>query len=472
MRRRLLVLATLLATALLLWLAWAGEPPPPASGVVAIQEVSSGMAPDAARGRAPAPDRAVRMDRVELPVAPALDLGDPGDVGRLPPDPRIHGLVLRAGQPVPDRQVHVMGSVRAGRTVVLVARTDLLGQYDFPLPGAGTYRVRVAWDGLTEVLARMPALGAPRARPVATAAAHQEIEVKDRPVACDLELPAGCLRVTALDARHREPLADVEVAMTWDTGIDLTGHTNSQGEMTATDLPAGPCMVKLARRGYRMPPSFSLDTSSAWLQEREVLLEPACVLELRVCDESGRCLSAELESVVEVVHETSGAVFTPRRFRPSFGHSPPEELQFDDLLAGPYRVAIVDRLAEQDGEATVRFAAVQAVAPLSVAVGPDRTTVAELRVRRRKYIEILGERRDRHDPSPVLYVERLDPVTGARRALPQPLSSKRTSRPPQFAGYLGEGLYWLTFVGPHGELHRASLLVPGSQARHRIKLPW
>jgi len=307
---------------------------------------------------------------------------------------------------------------------------------------------------------------------VATAAAHHELEVKDRPVACDLVLPAGCLRVTTFDARHREPLADVEVAMTWDTGVDLTGHTNSQGELTATDLPAGPCTVQVVRRGYRTPPPFILDTSSAWLQEREVLLEPACVLEVRVCDEGGRCLSAELESVVEAVHETSGAVFTPRRFRPSFGHSPPEELQFDDLLAGPYRVAIVDQLAELDGEATVRFAAVQAAASLSVAVGPDRTTVAELRVRRRKYIEILGERRDRHDPSPILYVERLDPATGARRALSSPLRSARAGRPPQFAGYLGDGIYWLTFIGPHGEVHRDSLSVPGAQARLRIKLPW
>jgi hypothetical protein len=140
-----------------------------------------------------------------------------------PPDPRIHGLVLRAGLPVADREVTVMGSARAGGIVVMVTRTDLLGQYDFPLRGPGTYRVRIA-----------------------------------------------------------------------------------------------------------------------------------------------------------------------------------------------------DQLAQQDGESTVRFQPVRAAAPLRVAVVPDHPMAAELRVRRRSYIEIVGERRDRHADSPTLCVELLDPVSGIRRAPPPP----------------------------------------------------
>ncbi|HLQ38199.1 MAG TPA: hypothetical protein VK348_10375, partial [Planctomycetota bacterium] len=461
------VLASLVAMALLLWLAFAGGKTPPAAGPMAEAGSLQESAPDAALGLpAQSPERSapVPAARTELPVPKQ------SEAAVLPPDPRIHGLVSRAGLPVGNREVHVLGSPRRGGTTVQVTRTDAIGQYDFVVPGPGSYRVRVAWDGLVQVPASVPARrNAPEERQE-TAAAHKEIEVQDQPIACDLELPAGSLRVTANDAKTRLPLANVEVAMTWATGTDLTGHTNLDGEMLALDLPAGPCTVSLALRGYRAPPPLTVDTGVP-CEERQLLLEPACILDLRVCDERGSLIPAEAAPAVEVVHAVTGVVHTPRRFRPSRGGKQPPELQFDNLEPGPYGVRVADQVAEQNGNPTVRFESVEALAPLLVTVVPERAATAEFRVRCRGYVEIRGETRDQHASPPELRVELLD-TTGIRRALPAPQPSLHNARPPQFAGYLADGTYWLTFAGPQGQLHRESLQVAGKGIKRSFKLPW
>jgi hypothetical protein len=466
MQRRLLALAALAAAALVLWLVWAGEQPAPDHAAApTTREAADG---DASQLQGPPVQRAQRPPvRTELPPEKKVH----GSTGGAPPDPRVHGQLSRAGLPVRDREVHVMGSPRRGGVFVQVTRTDALGQYGFQVPGAGAYRVYAGWDGMTQV---PPAGRADRpAEPTQTqtAPASKEVEIEDQPVACDLVLPAGSMRVTTVDASTRLPLADVEVAMTWSSGTDLTGHTDRDGQMLATDLPPGPCTVALALRGYRAPPPCVVDTTTPCPEERVLLLEPACILDVRVCDARGRLVAMEEAPAIEVVHSVTGAVSAPRRFRPGHGRRPPVAVQFEDLAEGPYAVRVADQLAERDGEPTVRYQCAEALAPVVISVVPGRPAEAEFRVRWRSYVEIQGVPQDHQGPAPALRVERLD-ANGIRRALPSPQPSIRNSRPPLFAGWLAAGSYWLTFTGAQGQVHRETLQVADEAIRKTFPLPW
>jgi hypothetical protein len=135
-------------------------------------------------------------------------------------------------------------------------------------------------------------------------------------------------------------------------------------------------------------------------------------------------------------------------------------------------VRVADQLAEHDGEPTVRFQSAEGLAMQMVTVVPGRATAAEFRVRWRSYVEILGTTSDRESANALLRVERLDPQSGIRRALPAPRISVRNGRPPQFAGWLAEGTYWLTFTSPQGQVHRESLQVADKGIKRSFQLPW
>ncbi len=114
----------------------------------------------------------------------------------------------------------------------------------------------------------------------------------------------------------------------------------------------------------------------------------------------------------------------------------------------------------------------EALAPVVAGVLPGRPAEAEFRVRWRSCVEITGMPQDHQGPAPTLRVERLDPETGIRGALPSPRPSIRNSRPPQFAGWLAAGSYWLTFTGAQGQVHRETLQIADRAVRQTIPLPW
>lgn len=394
-----------------------------------------------------------------------------GLAARPRPDPRIFGLVSRGGTPQADREVCALGVGSNGAVVVAVAHTDTFGQYHLDVP-AGNYRVRVARAGLLQSVPlpgrRLGGEAGPDTAPVI-----REVRVTDRPVACDLALPVGTIWLRTVRQGTREPVADVEIRLTDGRGLDLTGHTDHHGELLAGDLPPGAWSVRAARRGYRAGPARTVELGE-WRpgSAEEFVLEPACVLDLVVADESGARVADAGELGLEVVHEESGAVVQPRRWQQFHGTQVPRELQFDDLREGSYRVQAPDQWFRDGVIPAVRYHAVELVAPLTVTVVPGELSVARVQVRRRCRAVLHAVSRDHDYASSSLRMERVDADLGVAVVLPVELGPGDRVRPPAFLGPLVPGLYQLTFTGPAGQVHRETLHVGSRPISRRFQLPW
>ena len=390
----------------------------------------------------------------------------------------VEGRVLRGGLPVAGRWVSALslehGVDPNADPLAGAVQTDAEGRYRLLLRSArhAFYVGRIG---------ARPPLHEVTAQPIdAVLVQTTLVPAQSEPLALDLELPTGSLRVSVRDAETHRPIEGAVVTLVLRVSVrdaevplfESERPTSMRGEVLFEDLEQGRAEIVAARANHE--PS-ALHEAAVGRDEAqvEILLEPRATLVLRIIDaETAEVLpiSHDLRPYVGHVDGDSGAVAEAGPWLPETRR--PGSLIYRNRPGGPHVVRLEDTAFDLDEGAGVRFLPVSAAGESRVELTLRETTTFDLPVQYRSYALLRGLRGDgKVDRDLTLHV--FEVGSGAtRRVLPASWQRGDRHGDWHFDGYLERGTYRIVLTRADGRSWEETLIVDEARLQREFASPW